>query len=425
MITLLNRDVVIMLYDYIIVGAGLAGLHTGIELLKKYPKANVVILERFKYNGGRVVTYKHTIPGFGKVQWENGAGRIHKEAHPLVMKYVKKYGLTFIPIGDQIHYSPEPGVIRPNRFENTYLPMIENILCWVGPNERSTKTVKQLLIEVVGEKKATEFLSEFAYNSEIDTLRADVALDVFRKEIGSHAGFGIIKEGLSSLIDGFVADFTGKGGKILQGHRLMNINPDTQEVTVHTKEKDEFTLKATKAVILALHVDALKELPAFRHSKLFDYVAMRPLMRTYGVFAGSPFKGLGRIVSNGPIRYFLPANDSIAMMSYTDGGNAEKGISELKKDGEKALCNRILGDLRTLLGDSTIEEPIFFKAHPWNSGCSYWLPGVYDVEKASIEAHTPFPGKNVYICGESFSLRQTWMEGALEHAESLLKNFPL
>ena len=421
MITLLNR----MSYDYIIVGAGLAGLHTGIELLKKYPKANIVILERFKYNGGRVVTYKHTIPKFGKVQWENGAGRIHKENHQLVMNYVKKYGLTFIPIRDHIHYSPEPGVIKPNRFENTYLPMIENILCWVGPNERSTKTVKQLLIEVVGEKKANEFLSEFAYNSEIDTLRADYALEKFRKEIGSHEGFGSIKEGLSSLIDGLVSDFSEKGGKILQGHRLMNFNADTQEVTVRTKEKDKFTLKATKAIILALHLDALKELPALRHSKLFDYVTMRPLLRTYGVFTESPFKGLGRIVSSGPIRYFLPANDSIAMMSYTDGPYAEKAIAELKKDGEKSLCNRVLADLRTLLGDSTLAEPIFFKAHPWNSGCSYWLPGVYSVEEASIEAHTPIPGKNVYICGESFSLRQTWMEGALEHAESLLKNIPL
>jgi hypothetical protein len=28
---------------------------------------------------------------------------------------------------------------------------------------------------------------------------------------------------------------------------------------------------------------------------------------------------------------------------------------------------------------------------------------------------------DVYCCGESFSTRQAWMEGALEHADLLLK----
>jgi monoamine oxidase len=110
-------------------------------------------------------------------------------------------------------------------------------------------------------------------------------------------------------------------------------------------------------------------------------------------------------------------SESVAMISYTDGAYAEK----LMEKEEVELRDLIMEELRRLLGKDSLPDPIFFKTHPWKSGCSYWLPGDYDVEQASIAAHTPFPGKLVWICGESFSLRQAWMEGALEHAESLLK----
>ena len=74
--------------DIIIVGAGIAGLRCGIELLHKRSKASVVILEKYKYLGGRVVTYHKKIEDMdGKcsdVQWENGAGRISK-SHTGVM----------------------------------------------------------------------------------------------------------------------------------------------------------------------------------------------------------------------------------------------------------------------------------------------------------------------------------------------------
>jgi monoamine oxidase len=45
------------------------------------------------------------------------------------------------------------------------------------------------------------------------------------------------------------------------------------------------------------------------------------------------------------------------------------------------------------------------------------LPGDYEVAAASRAAHHPAAG--VYVCGESVSQTQTWMEGALESAETL------
>ena len=57
-------------------------------------------------------------------------------------------------------------------------------------------------------------------------------------------------------------------------------------------------------------------------------------------------------------------------------------------------------------------------------GCSYWLPypvGPLDARKAQHEVHYPYPSSapNVYVCGESWSCCQTWMEGAVRNAQGL------
>ena len=103
------------------------------------------------------------------------------------------------------------------------------------------------------------------------------------------------------------------------------------------------------------------------------------------------------------------------MISYTDGDdtkywNALEGAS---------LEKEIQTQARNLFPDKTIPAPTYLKKHEWPSGCTYWLPGKYDVKQASKLAMNPSP--NLYVAGESISLTQTWMEGALESAETLIK----
>jgi monoamine oxidase len=93
--------------------------------------------------------------------------------------------------------------------------------------------------------------------------------------------------------------------------------------------------------------------------------------------------------------------------------------------GEDDLWEYLLKEIRKMFPDKDIPEPLFWKAHPWTSGCTYWLPGNYDPHEMSKEALHPYPETmpGVHWCGESFSLRQAWMEGALEHADALLEKY--
>ena len=146
-------------------------------------------------------------------------------------------------------------------------------------------------------------------------------------------------------------------------------------------------------------------------------------MRIYAVFPtkGVWFKGLPRIVTTSPIRYFLPMSEEkgVAMVSYTDNIYSQHYMDIMDAKGDKGLENAVMTDLRKLFPEREIPDPTFFKAHPWTDGVSYWLPGDYRPEHVSEEVLNPFPG--LYVCGESFSLRQGWMEGALEHAALLLR----
>ena len=113
------------------------------------------------------------------------------------------------------------------------------------------------------------------------------------------------------------------------------------------------------------------------------------------------------------------------MISYTDGDDTKQYMKIQSEKGDPALCKTILSDVRKLFPAYKIPDPVFFKSHPWETGCTYWIPGGYSVEFQSKAAVHPFPAKfpAVWLCGESWSLRQAWVEGALEQTEKMLEQF--
>lgn len=76
-----------MMYDYIIIGGGIAGLYTCHQLLKKHPNASIVIFEKTQRLGGRIYTYKDK-----DFTIEAGAGRFSDD-HPLLFSLLKELRL--------------------------------------------------------------------------------------------------------------------------------------------------------------------------------------------------------------------------------------------------------------------------------------------------------------------------------------------
>ena len=411
-------------YDTLIVGGGIAGLRIALELLQKRKGVRVCVCEKYKRVGGRAVTFKK-----GEYQWEIGAGRIaasHVKLHALL----KRYGLHTLPISSEIQYR-ETGAqpFEENHFEPS-LDILLKPLLGLPKEVLATQTLRDLLVKIHGSTETQRWMKRFPYHAEMVTMRADMALREFFSEMRSHEGYTICKEGLSALTEAMAAEIQELGGVVLTKNELVDIGDGWAEFYVGSwKDGTARPVRRIEAerIILAMEVDALRKFAPFRNWRIAEHLKMEPLFRIYAAFDEPWISGLKRVVTTSPIRYFLPMNDKVAMVSYTDSKFARHYMQVLDKEGEKALERQVLGDLRSLFPEKDIPPPVFFKPHPWTSGVTYWLPGNYSPQEESIEALHPFPKKypTLYVCGESFSLRQGWMEGALEHADLLLSLLPL
>jgi glycine/D-amino acid oxidase-like deaminating enzyme len=412
-------------YDIIIVGAGLAGLRTGIETLKKYPHLRCCILEKYGYAGGRVFTFHKKIPGIGMVSWEAGAGRIYRH-HLRVLDLLRVYGLHTIPIGSDVCYRSHTDTISQ---QNTFSKLIQAYLeplRTLHPSLLAQHTIADLLHLTIGHESAKRFYVQFPYFSEIHTLRADVALDSFHSEMSSNTGFVVCKEGLSSLADAMRDEFRKRGGTILFNTCLKGIYNQNNMNELRCEVGDSTQSITTPIVVLALHHAALKTINGIRNYDALAYLTMEPLLRMYAIFpvkrGKSWFSDIPHTVTDSPIRYIIPIDPSrgTVMISYTDGDDAEYWIKQHKQDHQ--MKDRIMREIRRQFPEHVIPEPIFFKQHEWKSGCTYWIPGNYRVKEVSDESLHPmpttFPG--VFICGESFAEKQCWIESALEQADKLL-----
>lgn len=430
-------------YDVVIVGGGMAGLRVATELLRRQAGApRLALFERYEGVGGRCWTYKGKVGGT-PIQWEGGAGRISSK-HRRVLELLQRYKLRLIPIGSGLQYKESStSPFEPNAFEPA-IPALLDPLAGLPKEDLGRSTIRQLLGRVQGGPAAEDYLERFPYRSETETMRADLALQSFREEMRSHEGYGICREGLSALARAMRKDIERRGGAVRPGHELIGfkgIGTKTKplyEIEFAGPDREKVTVQARR-LVLAIPSAALERvegLPApLAKWRGLKHLKMTPLLRFYGAFPlddgapwwASPDAGGGtRIVTPEPVRYFIPGGTfgkkvATCHMSYTDSRDAEPWLKLLEEHGEKAVGEEMLAGLRRLLKPNA-PPPLFVKAHAWKEGVTSWLPGPYDTAEYSREALHPCPEDlpRVHLCGESYSLRQGWIEGALEHADALL-----
>jgi hypothetical protein len=423
----------------------MAGLWTGVELLRSRPRLRIAIFEQAPGPGGRAHTFKATVDG-QKLQWEAGAGRI-SEKHTHLLSLLRRYKLKFIPIGGTLQYKERASTpLEPNLFEPA-IPVLLDTLAGIPKEELQRQTIRQILTKIHGQTLTDAYLIRFPYRAEVDIMRADAALDLFQGEMRQHAGYGICAQGLSAVVDGLVAEFKARGGSIFFQHELITIDQDAIKGRNNRSAPVEAVFKVGSLregparqerivrgghAVLAMPVEALRRLHIFQEWAPIRHLTMTPLLRFYGVFPKDEDGTMwnqkvgegGRIVTAQPVRYVIPGNPEIGsiQISYTDSQDADHWIRKLDAEGEVKVGAEMVKQLRELLLPS-IPPPTFVKAHAWRHGVSYWLPGIYSPADVSREAYQPFPASRpaIHLCGESFSLRQGWIEGALEHADGLVQ----
>jgi hypothetical protein len=399
-------------YDLVIVGGGIAGLTVAKTLAQR--GHDVLLLEYYPKLGGRVATYRD--PEIG--QYEMGAGRI-SNTHIRVKALVKQYGLHTNPITTYTNFEK-----KPNIFLELFAPL-RQLLESLDAHTLANHTIHEIL-----PREYAPLLKMFPYRAELELMRADLSLSGFRPDapMGTvHDFFGVV-EGLDTITSHLAEEATRAGAIFHTRHRVSDIRRRTEdelfEITGQQGKKAEekpFTYVAKRVVIATCRCSydsfsVLNKLP------LLKQLATSPLLRIYAKYPFNTdgkvwFDGLPKTVTSGILRYVIPINPKtgLIMISYTDGDDT-KAWKDLE---DKELETAIQNEVRHMFPEKDIPNPTYLQKHYWSGGCTYWLPGDYDISSAIQTAMNPAP--NLYVVGESISKQQAWIEGALESAETLLR----
>ena len=418
-------------YDICIIGAGIAGLYVATEMSRRRPKYRICIADKYKTLGGRATTYRVDISGV-KYQWEEGAARI-SESHTLMLSLFRQYKLTTAPIRDPTEYRESGAYPMEPPLFNESIPVTLDTLGGLDMDILEMNTIESLLKKIVGPKEAATLCIRHPYRAEINVLRADLGISLFQNEFAPTEKYVTCKEGLGELITRMAAEFERRGGTILRHHELIEMYNEKAIFKKGPPSEGESRPDVeigAKQFVFALPSAALGRIPQFAKWPLLKRIAMKPLFRVYAAFPLNSdgkawFEGMPKIVTATAPRYIIPVDlkTGSLQISYTDSEDAEPLMEILEKSGEEALGKKLVEDLRLLFHDSyKIPDPLFVKGFPWKEGTSYWLPGSYDPYEESRQAIRPFRSErpNWYVCGESYSIRQCWMEGAVEHARLVL-----
>ena len=411
----------------IIVGSGISGLNIGIKLLKK--NHDVIIYDKSNYVGGRIYTAHHKI-GKKNIEYECGAARFNKN-HKQVIELIKKYGLK-----DKM-YKLQKGwtTILTKNIKSDYFNSLDELL--INLNIKSKKISKKILqsttlfklCEKIYDTKTSEFLKHsYPYYSELCVLNAYDSLKLLERDLNDAHIFYVLNGGLSILIDKMKQDFISKGGKILLEHKLIDFKKIDLGFECKFENNSNKVVNNCNSLILACDGENLKKMVSLKRlglTELINSVKCEPLYRMYAIYKKCWFKDMPKIVTNENIKYIIPIDYDLGliMISYTDGYYSKKWKKIIDNDTKNYSNQKkeLSKQLKLIFPELKIDEPSHIFNHYWNHGACYWKTNT-NSDKLIPKILKPTKD-NLFICGDSYSSRQAWMEGALDTSNQLLKYF--
>ena len=288
-------------------------------------------------------------------------------------------------------------------------------------NKLKSMTLFEFMNICNDEDTSQQIVDMFGYFSEIKMMNAYDALNTFKEDF-VNVQYYILKEGLTHLCNLMMQEAKNNGCVCKNDTFVENVKKQGELFKVFT-QKDKM-YQGTK-VVFAIKGGQLKHFEILKPiHKYTDCVHDAELLRIYAKYPsrqnGVWFNNLRRMTTNSFLRQIIPINyeDGLIMISYTDG----KDIEAFKDKKDKLLKETIIKEKIhkeiNRLFDNKVPQPTYFRSHYWTVGAHHWKPNC-DSDKISKKMINPL--KNIYVCGEAFSQKQAWIEGALETSELVIQ----
>jgi len=437
------------LYDTVIVGGGIAGLYTA-HLLQKQNQ-RVIVLEKEKYLGGRILTYSDKY-----MTVEKGGARF-SENHRILLELLREVGLDkkIVEASPDAVFAPADGT--PTMYNSIFdfddTPSLHNpfsklfdILTEFYVN--SPTPIAPLIVRVVlaGKFESKEYLiartftdfakqvltseeiqhihDAFGYSTELNEMNAYDCIALMEGGLNPRQKFFVLGGGLSQLINELVAQLNKGERRVFTGSEVRAVTHHTNHFVIKTKTREYQAINC----VFAVPKQALEQLAFFKHiHKDLDYIKCFPLCRIYCKFDMNNRKNawihnLPKITTNNNLRIIIPIDpkNGVIMASYTDHKYADFWLDLYDKVGVKGVNQELVKLYKETLGID-IPSPISTKVFHWGCGVGYWGKGA---DSASLEKTflQPFAEMSIYVCGEHYSAEsQQWIEGALKTANMVVE----
>ena len=398
-------------YEYVIIGAGLAGLYSAYLIKKKHPNVKLIILEKSNIIGGRILIKK-----FHGIDVLLGSGIGRKEKDHLLLKLLKETGFNNIQEANEKFTYLNDTKYDFKKVNKVLKPHKKNVATNVH------KTFSTFAREILDDKDYENFIKAAGFTDYEDADYNDVIQfygmeDNIKPSKIFYIPWRKLIEKLVSII----------------GAENIKLNKEVSSITnvsnvatkIKTKNGEEYS---GKKVICAGTINTLRKL--FPTNDAYKEIKGQPFFRVYVKFIDNDINIIKNIIKNitivgFPLQKILPIDPSkgIYMIAYSDNESAKilhkimknKTKSEFHIYLEKMISNIINHDVK-------IEDSI---SYYWSVGTHYNKPlsDKYKDRYDFIE-HAQRPlgmDRNVYVVGEVVALHQGWCEGALESVENIIK----
>ena len=283
-------------------------------------------------------------------------------------------------------------------------------------NELKQKTFQEFAREVLKKEEVEFLLVASGYSGQLKHMNMYDAYFLFKKGIRDDiiyfgGYFHLLIEELVKYLKKHKAQMKTK-----MKVESIELNCDKNHYEVFVNEKKY----SAKKLALCVPQDSLLQFPILNPIKkvLKNTIQCKSLCRTYAWFKKEDiwFKDLEKkVITNNPLRFVIPMDSEkgLIMISYTD----DIYTNYWKDKNEKEVKLAIVKYVKETFG-LTINPPEKTWVFYWDCGAGLWKKGI-DSDAMSKFISNPIP--NVYICGENYSLNQSWVEGALESCDKCLK----
>lgn len=390
------------MFDYIIIGAGIAGLYCAYNIKKRNPNAKYIILESSNYIGGRIgIDY---LEGTSIV---TGAG-IGRKKDKYLIELLKELRVEYNEFTTKFNYS---NIIKRISIDNSIIKLKLELLKY---DSEKYLTFKEFAIKVLGKEEYKNFIINIGYrdfeNEDPYSVLYDYNLaDNYISQTALSINWDLLLNKLCNVI----------GIKnIKTNNTVYKIVSSDSEINIYTEQTKIYS---TKKLILATTIESINKL---LKNPIYKIIKSQPFLRIYAQFNKSSIEIMKQYVPyytvvSSWLYKIIPINPNkgIYMIAYTDNVGA---INLLKNIENIGYFEKIIGISLDIKNSLKIDK---IKYYYWKIGTHYFKPYNHKIInfKYNYLKTLQHPEHNIYVVGECVSMQQGWVEGALSSVQRIIK----